>query len=123
MTGKNSKTPTTVNKGVEEIAKWIHIFSSPPTFGVSYRDDSKKNIDIPILPSPPLPNINNEGHKNIEQETFISKKKNIVKAKVTAFPTPPILLLNNVPSQFLNEQFNQKKLRERKTEAMHCGSC
>ncbi len=89
LTKKNSKTHFTGNKGVKESAKWMLIFQHP-TFGVSNRDDSMRKIDVPVLPSPPLPNINNEGRKNIDQETLISKKKNIVKAKETVIPTPPV---------------------------------
>jgi hypothetical protein len=139
LTKKNSKTPLTGNKGVDERAKWRHIFQDP-TFGVSNRDDSKRNIDVPVLPSPPLPKINIEGHKNTEQETLISKKKNIVKANEAVVSTPPALL-NNVPSpvknpvhlrfdstaknydsnthdQLLNQQCNLRKLWARKTVAM-----
>ena len=101
LTKNNSKLPLTGNKGVKESAKWMHSFQDP-TFGVSNRDDSKRNIDVPVLPLPPLPKINNEGHKNIEQETLISsKEKNIVKAKEAVVPTPPALL-NHIASPVKN---------------------
>ena len=49
-----------------------------------------------------MTNINNEGRKNIEQETLISsKEKNIVKAKEAVVPTPPALL-NNISSPVKN---------------------
>jgi hypothetical protein len=73
------------------------VFKQDPTFGVSNRVDSKRIVDVQVLPSPPLTKINNVGRKNIEQETLISKKKNFAKAKEVVVPTPPALL-NNVPS-------------------------
>ena len=101
LTKNNSKSPLTGNKGVEESAKWMHSFQDP-TFGVSNRFDSKRIVDVQVLPSPPLTNINNEGRKNIEQETLISsKEKNIVKAKEAVVPTPPALL-NNISSPVKN---------------------
>ena len=57
---------------------------------------------VQVLPSPPLTNVNNEGRKNIEQDTLISsKEKNIVKAKEAVVPTPPALL-NNISSPVKN---------------------
>ena len=101
LTKNNSKSPLTGNKGVKESAKWMHSFQDP-TFGVSNRFDSKRIVDVQVLPSPPLTNINNEGRKNIEQETLISsKEKNIVKAKEAVVPTPPALL-NNISSPVKN---------------------
>ena len=101
LTKNNSKSPLTENKGVEESAKWMHSFQDP-TFGVSNRFDSKRIVDVQVLPEPPLTNINNEGRKNIEQETLISsKEKNIVKAKEAVVPTPPALL-NNISSPVKN---------------------
>ena len=101
LTKNNSKSPLTGNKGVKESAKWMHSFQDP-TFGVSNRFDSKRIVDVQVLPEPPLTNINNEGRKNIEQETLISsKEKNIVKAKEAVVPTPPALL-NNISSPVKN---------------------
>ena len=86
---------------MKESAKWMHSFQDP-TFGVSNRFDSKRIVDVQVLPEPPLTNINNEGRKNIEQETLISsKEKNIVKAKEAVVPTPPALL-NNISSPVKN---------------------
>jgi hypothetical protein len=86
---------------VEESAKRMHSFRDP-TFGVSNRVDSKRIVDVQVLPEPPLTNINNEGRKNIEQETLISsKEKNIVKAKEAVVPIPPAML-NNISSPVKN---------------------
>jgi hypothetical protein len=59
---------------------------SRPCFWRFQQDDSKRNVFAMVLPSLPLTNINNEGHKTIEQATLISKKKNIVKAKEAMLP-------------------------------------
>ena len=100
LTKNNSKSPLNGNKGVEESAKWMHSFQDP-TFGVSNRVDSKRIFDVQVLPLPPLTNINNEGRKNIEQETLISKEKNIIKAKEAVVSTPTALL-NIIPSPVKN---------------------
>jgi len=101
LTKNISKSPLTGNKGVKESAKWMHSFQDP-TFGVSNRFDSKRIVDVHVLPEPPLTNINNEGRKNIEQETLISSnEKNIVKAKEAVVPTPPAML-NNISSPVKN---------------------
>ena len=74
-------------------------FSGRAQCGVGTRGDRPHQKQGWLIPRT---NVNNEGRKNIEQDTLISsKEKNIVKAKEAVVPTPPALL-NNISSPVKN---------------------